>query len=165
MPYLIDTNVLITAKNFHYGFDFCPAFWNWLVEQHALGSVLSVARVRDEIRQGNDDLSEWVATLPDGFFLAPTEESRVHLEAVSQWISTPGRYPAAQVSVFASAADFYLVAQARQSGFILVTYEAFQKQKGKIQIPEVCAGMGVECLPPYEMLRRERAKFVLGAGE
>jgi hypothetical protein len=164
MAYLIDTNVLITAKNFHYGFDFCPAFWRWLVEQHALGRVLSVTRVRDEIRQGNDELSEWVAALPDEFFVAPAEESKVHLEAVSQWISTPGRYPAAQVNVFASAADFYLVGQARQASLTLVTYEAFQKQKGKIQIPEVCAGVGVECLPPHEMLRRERAKFVLGAG-
>jgi hypothetical protein len=165
MPYLIDTNVLITAKNFHYGFDFCPAFWNWIIGQHTLGVVLSVARVRDEIQEGKDDLSEWVAALPDGFFLAPTEESREHLEAVSQWITTPRRYPAAQVPVFASAADFYLVGQARQAGHTLVTYEAFQKQKGKIQIPEVCAGVGVECVPPHEMLRRENARFVLGENQ
>ena len=164
MPYLLDTNVLITAKNFHYGFDFCPGFWEWLLEQHRLGAVFSVVRVRDEIRQGNDQLSEWIAALPDGFFLAFAQEAQPHLEAVSQWISAPGRYPAAQAAVFANAADFYLVAHARQSGFALVTYEAFQKQKGKIQIPEVCAGVGVHCLPPHEMLRRERARFVLGAG-
>ncbi len=30
MPYLLDTNVFIQAKNLHYGFDFCPAFWDWL---------------------------------------------------------------------------------------------------------------------------------------
>lgn len=164
MPYLIDTNVLITAKNFHYGFDFCPAFWTWLLDQHTLGVVRSVMKVREEIRRGNDELSDWVTALPNGFFLAPTEESKAHLEAVSQWISAPGRYPQAQVTVFANAADFYLVGQARQSGLTLVTYEAFQRQKGKIQVPEVCAGVGVECLPPHEMLRRERARFVLGAG-
>jgi len=27
MDYLVDTNVFIQAKNLHYGFDFCPAFW------------------------------------------------------------------------------------------------------------------------------------------
>ena len=32
--YLIDSNVFNQAKNLHYGFDFCPAFWNWLVEQN-----------------------------------------------------------------------------------------------------------------------------------
>ena len=26
--YLLDANVLIQAKNLHYGFDFCPAFWD-----------------------------------------------------------------------------------------------------------------------------------------
>lgn len=162
MPYLIDTNVLITAKNFHYGFDFCPAFWGWLLKQHALGTVISVARVRDEIRHGNDELSQWVAELPDGVFLPHAEAAQPHLAAVSQWIGAPGRYPRAQAAVFANAADFYLVGHARQTGFALVTYEAFQKQKGKIQIPEVCAGVGVECLPPHEMLRRERARFVWG---
>jgi hypothetical protein len=164
MPYLLDTNVLITAKNFHYGFDFCPGFWEWLLGQHQLGTVFSVTRVREEIRQGNDQLSEWVAALPDGFFLLPDQESQPHLEVVTQWISAPGRYPASQAGVFANAADFYLVGYARQTGFALVTYEAFQKQKGKIQIPEVCAGLGVECVPPHEMLRREQARFVLGAG-
>lgn len=27
MAYLLDADVLIQAKNRHYGFDFCPAFW------------------------------------------------------------------------------------------------------------------------------------------
>ena len=30
MAYLLDTNVLIEAKNRHYGFDFCPAFCDWI---------------------------------------------------------------------------------------------------------------------------------------
>lgn len=30
MAYLLDTNVLIAAKNTYYGFDFCTAFWDWL---------------------------------------------------------------------------------------------------------------------------------------
>jgi hypothetical protein len=164
MPYLLDTNVFITAKNFHYGFDFCPGFWQWLVDQYGAATVFSVSQVREEIRRGDDALSEWVEELPKGFFLAPGEESKPHLAMVSKWIHSPGRYPPAQAAAFAGAADFYLVGQAREAGFTVVTYEAFQKQKGKIQIPEVCAGLGVECVPPHEMLRREGAKFVLGEG-
>jgi hypothetical protein len=30
--YLLDANVFIQAKNLHYGFDFCPAFWAWLID-------------------------------------------------------------------------------------------------------------------------------------
>jgi hypothetical protein len=37
--YLLDANVFIQAKNLHYGFDFCPAFWQWLIERHAAGIV------------------------------------------------------------------------------------------------------------------------------
>lgn len=31
MTYLLDANVFIQAKNLHYGPDFCPAFWQWLI--------------------------------------------------------------------------------------------------------------------------------------
>lgn len=32
MSYWRDANVFIQAKNLHYGLDFCPAFWQWLIE-------------------------------------------------------------------------------------------------------------------------------------
>ena len=38
MAYLLDANVFISAKNLHYGFDFCPAFWDWLTEGHDAGA-------------------------------------------------------------------------------------------------------------------------------
>jgi hypothetical protein len=34
LSYLLDANVFIQAKNLHYGLDFCPAFWEWLVESN-----------------------------------------------------------------------------------------------------------------------------------
>ena len=39
MAYLLDANIFIQAKNLHYGFDFCPAFWEWLVAANAEGRV------------------------------------------------------------------------------------------------------------------------------
>jgi hypothetical protein len=33
----------------------------------------------------------------------------------------------------------------------------------RIKIPNACLGMGVRYLTPFEMLRTERARFVLGA--
>ena len=35
MTYLLDANVFIQAKNLHYGLDFCPAFWQWLLDKVA----------------------------------------------------------------------------------------------------------------------------------
>jgi Domain of unknown function (DUF4411) len=59
MAYLLDANVFIQAKNLHYGLDFCPAFWDWLVERNADRTVFSIEKVGDEIAAGQDELSDW----------------------------------------------------------------------------------------------------------
>ena len=51
MAYLLDANVFIAAKNLHYGLDFCPAFWEWLVASHSAGFVYSVENPFDMLRR------------------------------------------------------------------------------------------------------------------
>ena len=58
-------------------------------------------------------------------------------------------------------ADYYLIAQALAYGFIVVTHEVPAQTRRKIKIPNVCIGLGICHVTPYEMLRREKAKFVL----
>lgn len=45
MAYLLDTNVFIEAKNLYYGFDFCPAFWEWVLASHAAKKVYGSVRL------------------------------------------------------------------------------------------------------------------------
>ena len=71
MAYLLDANVFIQAKNLHYGFDFCPAFWDWLLAQHGKGSVYSIEKVGDEIEAGGDDLADWAKARGAAFFVPP----------------------------------------------------------------------------------------------
>jgi hypothetical protein len=71
MPYLLDANVFIQAKNLHYGLDFCPAFWDWLIEANIASTVFSIEKVGDEVEAGGDDLSTWAAARGPGFFLKP----------------------------------------------------------------------------------------------
>jgi hypothetical protein len=59
MAYLLDANVFIQAKNLHYGMDFCPAFWDWLIANNDKQKVFSIEKVGDEIDAGNDDLAKW----------------------------------------------------------------------------------------------------------
>ncbi len=40
------------AKNLHYGLDFCPAFWDWLIARNAAGTVFSIEKVGDELEAG-----------------------------------------------------------------------------------------------------------------
>ena len=159
--YLIDSNVFIQAKNLHYGFDFCPAFWDWLVEQNGAGKVASIEKVADELKVGDDDLSEWAAERGDEFFLPPDDAMLSALRSVSDWASEHGYRPAA-VATFLQVAHYWLVAHALAHKCIVVTHEVPANTAGKIKIPNACIGLCLRCISPYEMLRRERARFVLG---
>lgn len=162
MTYLLDTNVFIQARNLHYGFDFCPAFWDWLIAKHAAGMVFSVEKVGDELYAVDDDLSDWAKARGGGFFVPPDASTLPSLESVSAWISNSRRYDPLAVRTFLQVADYYLVAQARAGNHAIVTHEVPADSARKIKIPNVCIGLGIKCMTPYEMLRRERARFVLG---
>lgn len=86
MSYLLDSNVFIQAKNMHYGFDFCPAFWDWLLEENVNGKVYSIEKVGDELVAGDDELAEWAKERTNGFFLPIKVEMLQHMADVSVWV-------------------------------------------------------------------------------
>lgn len=161
MSYLLDADVFIRAKNLHYGLDFCPAFWDWLTRQNEAGLVFSIEKVGDEIQAVDDELSEWAVALDDGFFLRPDASVFPALAKVSEWASGQ-HYDQAAVSSFLQVADYYLVAHALAAKHAVVTQEKPSASARKIKIPDACIGLGIKCMTPFEMLRRERARFVLG---
>lgn len=161
MRYLLDANVFIQAKNLHYGLDFCPAFWEWLIERNAAGLVYSIEKVGDELDAGADELAAWAAQRGAGFFLKPDSQLLPALAAVSTWASGQSYEPAA-VSTFLQVADYYLVAHALAHRSTVVTHEVAAASVKKIKIPNACIALGVKVMTPYEMLRLERARFVLG---
>lgn len=159
--YLLDTNIFIQAKNLHYGFDFCPAFWDWIVREHAAGKVLSIEHVSDELQAGQDDLSTWSSQLDAGFFVSPDAATLAAAARVSAWVTQQNYEPAA-INTFLQVADYWLVATALAGGHTVVTHEVPSPSIKKIKIPNACVGAGVPFMTPYQMLRREQAKFVLG---
>lgn len=161
MAYLLDADVFIRAKNLHYGLDFCPAFWEWLIEQNKSRRVFSIEKVGDEVQAVADELSTWASARGDGFFLKPDASVLPALAAVSTWASSQQYEPAA-VSTFLQVADYYLVAQALAGTHTVVTHEVPSASKRRIKIPDACIGLGIKCVTPFEMLRIERARFVLG---
>ena len=168
MAYLLDSNVFMSAKQLHYGFDFCPAFWDWLMGMHQAGKVFSIEKVADEIRAGEDELSDWAANLKAGFFKLPDQQTFSALGTVSQWASQYAfpdhkQYTPAAVNTFLQIADYYLVAQALADGHTIVTHEVPANTVNKIKIPNACLSLKVKYVTPFEMLRTERARFVLQA--
>ena len=161
MTYLLDTNVFIQAKNLHYGFDFCPAFWDWLITANAQGKVFSTEKVHGELLEIEDELSHWTSDRNEKFFLPPDASLLPALAKVSAWASRQSYTPVA-VNTFLQVADYYIVAQALADGHVVVTHEAPSTSTRRIKIPDACIGLGIKCMTPFEMLRRERARFVLG---
>lgn len=162
MAYLLDANVFIAAKDLHYGFDFCPAFWDWLVREHEAGKVFSIEKVGDEIMAGGDDLADWAAKRGNRFFLSPDQHTVSALGTVATWINAHATYSTAAKNTFLQIADYYLVAQALAGRHVVVTHEKPENSVHRVKIPSVCLGVGVKFMTPFEMLRRERARFVLG---
>lgn len=161
MAYLLDANVFIQAKNLHYGFDFCPAFWDWLVDQHARQIVLSISQVGDELLAGDDSLADWAKLQGRDFFAEFDQQAVPALGEVARW-STSQQYEPAAINTFLQVADYYLVASAMARKHVVVTHEVPSDSRKRIKIPNACLGLGVSFVSPYEMLRRERARFVLG---
>lgn len=160
MAYLLDADVFIQAKNLHYGFDFCPAFWDWVLSEHAAGGVYSIEKVGDELKAGGDDLAEWARDRGDGFFLPPDSATLPALATVSEWANDQ-QYEQVAVSTFLQGADYYLVAYAFAHAHVVVTHEIPSTSTKRIKIPDACIGLGVKCVTPFAMLRSERARFVL----
>lgn len=158
---MIDSDVFIQAKNLHYGFEFCPAFWDWMVTSNHDGQVFSIERVGDELQAGNDALARWAKDRGARLFLQPDAALVSALGPVSQWVTGQGYDPSA-VNTFLQVADYYLVAHALAHRCVVVTHEVASPSKKKIKIPNVCIGLGIKCMNPYEMLRHEGARFVLG---
>ncbi len=87
---LIDSKFFIQARNLHYGFDFCPAFRDWLVAQNGAGTVASIKKVADELQAGDGELAKWAAVRGSGFLLPPDGTVLPALHAVSDWASRHG---------------------------------------------------------------------------
>lgn len=128
--YLIDSDVLIQAKNRHYGMDFCPAFWDWLLAANKRKMVYSIEAIFDELtptaegEEDEDELSRWARGAGRALFLPHDAEMVKCLPTVSAWANGQGsRYLPEAISQFFGCADYYLVAYALAHKCTIVTQE------------------------------------------
>jgi len=162
VSYLLDANVFMSANNLHYGLDFCPAFWDWLAHKGHTAAVSSIDKVADEIEAGQDALSDWARVDGQALFRRTPPTLAPQFSQVSAW-ATGQQYTPAAINTFLQAADFYLIAHALAHQHVVVTHEVPSNSPARIKIPNACVGLGVRFMTPFQMLRIERARFVLGA--
>jgi hypothetical protein len=160
MTYVVDANVLIQARQHHYAFDFCPAFWSWLERENGKGNVFSVERVGKEVTVGTDPLAVWARKQGPAFFLPPTSDVVASIGSLSQW-AQKSKHGRGGVSQFLNSGDLHLIAHAQASKCTVVTHETRDPDLRWIKIPGACDSNGVAVCGPYAMLRKLGAKFVL----
>jgi len=58
LKYVLDTNVFIDASRSYYSFEFGSKFWDFLIDNARNNKIISIDKVYDEIKQGDDNLSK-----------------------------------------------------------------------------------------------------------
>jgi hypothetical protein len=161
---LVDSDVLITAKDRYYGFDLCPGFWSWLVRQHTAGRVGSIDRIRSELLNGHpsDPLFQWVKNEAPAELFRPVDGmTQAKFADVITWVQKNPQFLDSAKSKFASGADGWLVAFAAVHGATVVTNErSAPLSKKEIKIPDVCNAFDVPWIDTFAMLRAVGACFI-----
>lgn len=151
--YIIDTNVLIEAKNRYYAFDFAPGFWAWLMHAHSQGTIASIKAIYDELTVGDDELSDWAKDNPS-FFLPFDELATLKIQPLVQWATAQNFTAAALARFTGDDADLLITAYAAAHGHTVVTHErSHPKSIAQVYIPDACKGLGVPVADTFTMLR------------
>lgn len=166
--YLIDSDVLITAKNRYYAFPICPGFWESLLHWNRQGAIHSIDRVKQELLNGSpdDDLVQWVGNaVPDEFFYSCADSAVVDaFREVMLWAQRHGQYTDAAKAKFASGADGWLVAYSRVNATTVVTNEQpAPDSKKEIKLPDVCDQFSVHYEDTFSMLHKVGVQYHFSA--
>lgn len=160
--FLIDSNILIEAKNRHYGFDFCPAFWDFLDGEIDKTTIFTIKEVYAELSNANDDLAHWIKDRKDSSFVVTVDDENTQKEfaKIAQYVVS--NFSQAEANKFLSVADPWLIAKAKVMEATIVTHEVYaQPNPKKVKIPNICVHFGVNYTNPFDMLRNLNAKFVI----
>ena len=146
---LLDANVFITAKNTYYGLDIVPAFWSWLEDQAVVGTLASTDLIYDELKDGGDDLADWVRERQQLIFHVRSDSATLagYVDRIHRWARREG-YRDHVIANFMDCADPFLIGAAAQDGHTIVTQEVLSTSKRKIKIPNVCKDLGFPTRTP-----------------
>lgn len=155
--YLIDANVLITAKNQYYPLDRIPQFWDWLIEMGDAGEIKMPREIHDEVSQGEDPLAIWARGADTKSALILDEEPDL---ALVQRVLADGYQSAdprfSDISLENIQRDAFLVAYGLIANErIVVTKEvsARRSRLGKTKLPDACDDCGVPWHDDFRMHR------------
>lgn len=64
---------------------------------------------------------------------------------------------------YALDSDVFIEARKHHYGYVAASDKTAERDGSKVKVPDVRKGLGLPCITTFEMLRRDRTRFVLGA--
>lgn len=161
MRYLLDANTYIQAKNQYYGMDICPAYWAWLDQQFDQGLIGSVDMIARELKEGNDQLADWVRERPTHFIENDDMDTQAVFAQIVDVVMN-GDYNPGNRDLFLAKGDPWIIAKASVMGATVVTHESrVAPETRKVKVPNICQQFEVPCMDTFQFLRELEARFVL----
>lgn len=141
--------------------DICPAYWDWLDQQFQGGLIASIYMVGRELREGNDELADWVRQRPTHFINNNDSQTQAIFADIAQSVME-GDYNTGNRDGFLAKADPWIIAKAKVIDASVVTHESVVAPNArKVKIPNICHQFDVPCLNTFQFLRELNARFVL----
>jgi Domain of unknown function (DUF4411) len=149
--YLIDADVLITAKNKYYAFECVPEFWDWLEHVGRQGHAKLPFEIYDEIRSGRDALADWAKANVNVVL-----DEELDQKTVARVLDRGYAPDLNDVEIEKLGKDPFLIGYAL--GFndrCVVTVEASKPKalRANRKIPDVCTQLGVTCIDTFAFLK------------
>ena len=142
MLYLLDANVLITAKDSYYEFGRVDQYWDWLVFHAVQGNLKIPLEIYEEITAGKDKLSTWAKHHKASIVL----DEEVDIGLVQRVITEGYASDLTDIELEVVGRDPFLIAYALAdiTERTVVTGEVrTNKQRQNRSIPSVCDDLNV----------------------
>lgn len=154
--HLLDANVLIDANRDYYPMDRVPEFWGWLQHQGSIGNVKVPVEVWEEIKEGTDELAQWIKkdeVRNDLLLDEPADVTLVSRAAEEGYVDD-----LTDDEVLKLGRDPFLVAYALvdPANRCVVTTEVSKPSKTRAnrKLPDVCRSFGISSYNTFDLTRR-----------
>jgi Domain of unknown function (DUF4411) len=157
MLYLLDANVIITAKDSYYAMDQVPQFWEWLVHHGKRGNLKIPRELLGEVNEGSDKLHPFYAWRKDKLHIDSLQlNEEVDTKILQRVLDDGYGRDLTDADLGTIGRDPFLIAYAlAKKDRVVVTTEVSkpsQKRQNR-KIPDVCEQLGVTCLNTFQMTR------------
>ena len=156
--YCLDANVLIQAWQKYYNPNFCPDYWNVLIELGKQDKIFIPELVYEEIMRTEDELSKWLkgSKIP---IKKITEPVTICLQKI--YLADPYHKNLVDNINGRSLADPWVIAHSIFENAVVVTKEEkiTAINSKRIRIPNVCDNMGVRWINDFQFIDELDIKF------